>query len=248
MRNALRRKPSASMVVSVTALIFALTGTAAAAGGLLNGNKFDGDKLIKTDSLSGDRLRYHTLSARQVDVSKLGKVPIATNADRSGYANHSAYADHAALADNATSATNAANATTLNGQSAGSYLTTANRIGTNGVFKMSGTASGNTATMFTVGPFTVTMTCTKTGAGTTLSESGTSTEANSDINGTFVPTAGTPQTLVEGQITTANTSPQTTKNENIDFEAPSGAQAVLIGATGINSLGTDCWANWTGLH
>jgi hypothetical protein len=37
-------------------------------------------------------------------------------------------------------------------------------------------------------------------------------------------------------------------NVNDDFEAPSGAQAILEGAVGINGLGSDCWADWTGIH
>jgi hypothetical protein len=103
-------------------------------------------------------------------------------------------------------------------------------------------------TLFTVGPFTVSLTCTKTGSGTTLVESATSTEANSVIDGFLVPTAGTSQQLGVGNITTATTAFAQRNDENIEFEAPSGAQFVLIGADAVNSLGTDCWANWVGLH
>jgi hypothetical protein len=41
---------------------------------------------------------------------------------------------------------------------------------------------------------------------------------------------------------------QESSNMNDDFEAPSGAEAIVTGAVGINSLGTDCWANWVGAH
>jgi hypothetical protein len=228
------------MIVALVALVLAASGTAVAAGSLVGG-----DKLIKKRSLSGNRLRNHTITGKQVNLKKLGKVPSAKNADHATSANS---ATTATSATSATSATNANNASNLGGQPASNFLTTASRIGTNGVVKVPGTASGNTVTLFSVGPFTVTLTCTKTGSGTTLSESGTSTEAGSDIDGNFVATAGTAHTLNQGQITAATTSPSTTNNENIDFEAPSGAQAVLVGATGVNSLGADCWANWAGIH
>jgi hypothetical protein len=45
-------RPSASMVVAVLALVIAASGTAMAAGHLVNG-----DKLIAQHSLSGNRLR-----------------------------------------------------------------------------------------------------------------------------------------------------------------------------------------------
>jgi hypothetical protein len=77
----------------VTALVFAASGTAAAAGLL------SGDKLIKKHSLSGNRLRNHTITGTQINMNKLGKVPSAKNAD------------HATLADTATNATSATNAT-----------------------------------------------------------------------------------------------------------------------------------------
>ena len=238
MRNVLRRRPSASMVVALAALVLGASGTAVAAGSLISG-----DKLIKKRSLSGNRLRDHTVTGNQVNLKKLGKVPSAKNAD------HATTASTADTATNATSATNATNASNLGGQPASSFLTGANRIGTNGIAKVSGTASGNTVTLFTVGPFTITMTCTKTGSGTTLKMFGSSSEANSVINGNLVATAGTPQDL--GPTTDTNTAtPNFSENGdvNIDFEAPSGAQAVMVGATGVNSLGADCWANWVGLH
>ncbi|HTX33063.1 MAG TPA: hypothetical protein VMD09_16895 [Solirubrobacteraceae bacterium] len=98
MRNVLRRRPSASMIVAITALVFAASGTAAAAT-----HMFSGDKLIKKHSLSGNRLRNHTITGTQVNLNKLGKVPSAKNADHATTANS---------ATTATSATNATNATT----------------------------------------------------------------------------------------------------------------------------------------
>jgi hypothetical protein len=91
------RTPSGSMVVAIIALVVALSGTAVAATKLVNG-----DKLIKKNSLSGSRLRNHSVTGRQINLSALGKVPSASEADS---------ASHAASADTATTATNASHAT-----------------------------------------------------------------------------------------------------------------------------------------
>jgi hypothetical protein len=90
------RRPSASMVVAILALVVATSGGALAAGRLVNG-----DKLIAKHSLSGNRLRNHSISGAQINVKKLGAVPNA---------NHANDADHATSADSATSANNATNA------------------------------------------------------------------------------------------------------------------------------------------
>ena len=103
-------------------------------------------------------------------------------------------------------------------------------------------------TLFKSGSFTVSMKCTKTGAGTALELIGTSTEANSFLNGTLVPAANTATDLGGNVDIGATTTPTIRDDVNIDFEAPSGSQAVLVGADGVNSLGTDCWANWAGVH
>ncbi len=95
MQNVFRRKPSASLIVAVAALVLAASGTAVAASKLVSG-----DTLIKKQSLSGNRLRNHTITGRQINVRKLGTVPSATNAD------------HATTAGSATSATNATTAGT----------------------------------------------------------------------------------------------------------------------------------------
>jgi hypothetical protein len=228
-------KPSA--VLAILALVVAASGTAIAATKLTNG-----DKLIKKGTLSGNRLRKHTLTGTQINVKKLGTVPKATNAK------HATSANSATTATSATNATNASNAAELNGQPASSYLTNANRIGTNGIVKSSGSTAGTNVTLFKTGPFTITMTCTKTATGTTLTLFGSSTEASSFIDGTLIPTANTPNELASTNITTATKNPEEAHNVNIDFEAPSGAQAVLTGADGVNSLNTDCWANWVALH
>lgn len=75
MRRVVKRRPSASMVVALLALVLATTGTAVAATKLVSG-----DKLIKKHSLSGNRLRKHTLTGQQINLGKLGIVPNAAHA------------------------------------------------------------------------------------------------------------------------------------------------------------------------
>ena len=73
MKQALsRRRPSASMMVALAALFVALGGSAVAATLASNG-----DLLIKKQTLSGNRLRNHTVTGTQVHLAKLGKVPSA---------------------------------------------------------------------------------------------------------------------------------------------------------------------------
>jgi hypothetical protein len=75
------RKPSPAMAVALAALIVALGGTALAASKLVSG-----DSLIKKASLSGNRLRRHTVTGTQIKVSSLPKVPSAVNADSATHA------------------------------------------------------------------------------------------------------------------------------------------------------------------
>ena len=111
MKDALsRRRPSASMMVALAALFVALGGSAVAAQ-----LASSGDLLIKKQSLSGNRLRNHTVTGTQVNLAKLGKVPSAKTADTAASASNAtnaANANHAGTADNATNATHATNADT----------------------------------------------------------------------------------------------------------------------------------------
>lgn len=76
------------MGVAVTALVIAVGGTAAAASHLLNG-----DKLIKRASLSGNRLRRHTITARELNISRLGPIPSALRAAHATTATEAMTAD-----------------------------------------------------------------------------------------------------------------------------------------------------------
>ena len=62
--------PSPASAIAFTALVIASGGTAIAAS-----NSVSGDKLIKKNSLSGNRIKTHSITGTQVKLSKLGKVP-----------------------------------------------------------------------------------------------------------------------------------------------------------------------------
>lgn len=62
MRFLAGRRPSAAGVIAVAALVCAMSGTAVASSTALH----NGDKLIKKHTLSGNRLRSHTLTATQL--------------------------------------------------------------------------------------------------------------------------------------------------------------------------------------
>jgi hypothetical protein len=64
------RRPSPAMVVALVALVAALGGTAYAAG-QINGNS------IKRQSIGGGKLKKKTLTGAQINVNKLGEVPLA---------------------------------------------------------------------------------------------------------------------------------------------------------------------------
>jgi hypothetical protein len=135
MQNVFRHKPSASLIVAVAALVLAASGTAVAASQLVSG-----DKLIKQHSLSGNRLRNHTITSKQINMSKLGTVKSATNAD------HSTTADSATHATTATTATTATNANTANSAPIAqvTYVTQSASISANGVGLVTATCPAGT--------------------------------------------------------------------------------------------------------
>jgi hypothetical protein len=65
-----RRRPSPAMIVALVALVAAFGGTAYAAG-QINGNS------IQKQSIGGGKLKQKTLTGYQVNVNKLGEVPLA---------------------------------------------------------------------------------------------------------------------------------------------------------------------------
>jgi hypothetical protein len=91
-------RPSPAMVVATIALIVALGGTAVAR---TVRHLVSGDTVIQKGSLSGNRLRAHTITARQIRFSKLGAVPKARTANRARFATNATHATSATLAANA---------------------------------------------------------------------------------------------------------------------------------------------------
>jgi hypothetical protein len=88
MNRLFKHLPSPTGALAVIALVIALGSTAVAASRLVGG-----DKLIKVGSLSGNRLRSHTLTGAQINLNRLGQVPAAAFADN---ATHAGTADTAA--------------------------------------------------------------------------------------------------------------------------------------------------------
>ena len=224
------------MIVALLALVMAMSGTAVAASRLING-----DHLIRKGTLSGNRLRRHTLTGRQINLKKLGTVP------RAGSAGYASSAGSANTANTANTAATAGNANALGGQPPSSYLTTGSRIGTPGIVKVSGSTAGTTATLFKTGPFTVQMTCTTSGADTSMYLSASTGEANSDVNGVLNPTPGV--FVDTGPSISARAGGYAIDDITMTFDAPSGAEAAVQVAVGTNSLGVanGCWANAVGI-
>ena len=92
MKRVFAKRPSGAMVVATVALVVAATGTAVAATAV------NGDKLIKSGTLSGNRLRNDTVSGKQIKESTLAKVPAAKAADSAASAVHATTADTASVA------------------------------------------------------------------------------------------------------------------------------------------------------
>lgn len=65
-----RRRPSPAMIVALVALVAALGGTAYAAG------RINGNSIVK-HSIGGGKLKKNTLTGYQINVDKLGEVPLA---------------------------------------------------------------------------------------------------------------------------------------------------------------------------
>ncbi len=72
------KHPSPAMIVATMALLVALSGTGLAAPIARIAHLVSGDAVIKKHSLSGNRLRNHTLTGRQINLARLGTVPAAS--------------------------------------------------------------------------------------------------------------------------------------------------------------------------
>ena len=150
------------MVVAIIALFVAASGSAVAASRM-----FNGDRLIRKHTLSGNRLRNHTLTGTQINMGKLGKVPNARHADRAGFASSANFATNAGVASNATVAANATDAShatnadnATHATNADNATTAANLTGLTRFIKTVAPSGTNAATaavvsLGTSGPLTV---------------------------------------------------------------------------------------------
>ena len=250
MSRLLARRPSASLIVSIIALAVAMSGSAVAATSLARpaakhkkkaaAALTKGDKLIAKASLSGNRLRKHTLTATQIK----NRTITADQVKKKTLTGTQINLKKLGTVPSATTARTATNATELGGQPASYYEQAAGRTGTHGIITA---AVGATVPLFTIGPFSVTMTCAQGAAGPALGLTGTSTIAGADLNGTLNVAAGAATDLGPSVDIAATGSPATADDVTMDFEAPGGDQAIVSGATGVNSLGAACWANFAGI-
>jgi hypothetical protein len=208
MNKVLSRRPSASMVVALIALVVASSGTAVAATKLVSG-----DGLIKKRSLSGNRLRNHTITGTQINFNRLGIVPSAADAANAG---------HASLANDATNATNSGE---LGGQPPSAYDSSSNFTRTGLV----GADEGSSVTLGTFGPFTLTLTCVKVSNEPDSQVYVTSSQANSEAGGQTLSTAG-----IESSNPIVDSNPSDGFGESgaqvIDFATPNGVWMGILNA------------------
>lgn len=168
MRSLLNRRPTASTVISCTALFVALGGTSYAAvtldGKDLKNRSVTAAK-IKTRTLTGKQIKNDALTGKQIKESTLGTVPSAGRADnatRAQRADAAGTADHATNAQNAqdaqnaknaqnaqsaATATTAQNAEQLGGKPASAYASSTTRVVTENSAAVEGTAAGAAATV-----------------------------------------------------------------------------------------------------
>jgi hypothetical protein len=193
-----------------------------------------GDKLIKPRSLSGNRLRHHTITGLQINLRKLGPVPRATYANRAGAANSAVSATNAT---NATNAVDAANANTVGGQPPTAFEAASHFV-RSGLVKAN---AGQTVAVASFGPFTLSLTCNDDGAGNVDAElDATSTEANSDGYGIAMTNAGQPYQIIGTSI---GTSFAENDDNAADFFTPSGKTYIADLTAGRRYLGAACFAN-----
>ena len=118
------RRPSPSMVVALIALFVSLGGVSFGAATLISGkqikNNTVGTKDLKNNDIRGKDVRTNTLTGSDIRESKLGKVPIATNADNAARLGGTAAGDFAKSTDilHATVNTSAAGGTLVHGRGA----------------------------------------------------------------------------------------------------------------------------------
>jgi cytoskeletal protein RodZ len=220
MKRLARHRPSPAMIVAMLALVVASTGTAIAAG------QMSGDNLIKKRSLSGNRLRNHSVTGTQVNLSKLGKVPSASKADLATSALSATTAATASSAKTADTATSAQTAATANSAKTADTATNAQTANTANSAKTADTATSaqtaNTANSAKTAD-------TATNAQTANTATSATTAANATELGQ-IPASGY----------TTGTGSQGGNAENL---TTSTAQTTLLDITGIGQLQIACSAS-----
>ena len=219
------------MIVAIIALVMATTGTAVAASKLVSG-----DSLVKKGTLSGNRLRKHTLTGTQINLRKLGRVPSATNAN------------HATSATNATNATNATTAANLTGVTR--FRTTIQPAGTS-------YSTAAVVTLGTAGPLSLVGEC-YSSAGAITGDVFLSTTANAEYSAYLDSSGNVTGPLAPGTDQPVGYIPATSTPPTVDFEGSSdGTFAALTNnlsnyltglasvATNMNSSGGCTFAGFT---
>jgi hypothetical protein len=163
-------RPTPALVISILALFIALGGTVYAA------SKISG-KSIKPNSIPANRLKKHSLSGKQINLTKLGTVPTATNAA------------NATNATNATNAANATNATNLAGLTR--FRTTIPPSGTTEI-------NANQVTLYTDGPLSLIGKCWSPSAGEITAQAYLRSSVAAHWSAYDNSTANTNDTLVPG--------------------------------------------------
>jgi hypothetical protein len=181
------------MVVAIVALVVAMSGTAVAASKLVKG-----DSLVKKNSLSGNRLKNHSVYWNKIKWSSVGTV------------------------NNAKNATNAANAATLGGQAPSAFDAASNFTRTG----FASANEGGSATLAQFGPFVLTMHC-STNSGTPDSYvSVASTQSYTTAGFQRLSAGGTAPTAIAqaspGFSGDAATAFEDSYPNDLDFTAPGG--------------------------
>lgn len=173
---------SPAMVVAFVALIAALSQTAFAGPVAQLAKLVSGDKVIRKSSLSGSRLRNHTLTGTQINLAKLGTVPSARFAANAANASHANSADSATNATNATNASTSSNASTLQGNDASAFMHGRGRVIVGRRDLADGTSTTTLVDIPGVG--TVTTDCGPSGGGSLLfnNDSGTPEDVSFTFN------------------------------------------------------------------
>jgi hypothetical protein len=125
---------------------------------------FKGDKVIKKHSLSGNRLRNHTITGTQVNMKRLGKVRNARHADSATNATNAGHATNATNATNAARATNADRAVAADNATSAANLAGESRFIKSIAPAGTDAASGAKVVLGTSGPLTVEGICYMNGA------------------------------------------------------------------------------------